>query len=95
MEEFRIPYDDVIAGFTDTLVASQKLLPMAESHTLEGMRTHLGLDLEPVTDAVDKAEDCRRVTKVLANHCRMKFLDFVIDPDWNCSVEQQWDFAFE
>ena len=33
--------------------------------------------------------------QVLANLCRMKFLDFILDKDWSCSVAEQWDCAFE
>lgn len=32
---------------------------------------------------------------MLANLCRMKFLDFILDVDWSISVAEQWDCAFE
>ena len=64
LEEFQIPYDEVISGFTDSLVASQKLVPSAECHSLEGMLRQLGLAWEEVDDAVEKAHDVRRVCQV-------------------------------
>ena len=64
LEEFQIPYDEVISGFTDSFVASQKLVPSAECHSLEGMLRQLGLAWEEVDDAVEKAHDVRRVCQV-------------------------------
>ena len=95
LEEFQIPYDEVICGFTDSAVASQKLFPMAADHGLEGMLRQLELDGECVGDAVEQAEDCRRVCRQLAHHCRMKFLHFVLDEDWSVGTSQQWEWAFE
>ena len=95
LEEFQISYDQVISGFTDSRLASEKLFPLAPDHSLEGMLEHLGLEGEAVHDAVERAEDSRRVCRGLASHCRMKFLQFIIDPDWSCDVHQQWEWAFE
>jgi len=95
LEEFQIPYDEVISGFTDSFVASEKLVASAECHSLEGMLRQLGLAWDEVDDAVEKAHDVRRVCQVLANLCRMKFLDFILDKDWSSSVAEQWDWAFE
>ena len=112
LEEFQISYDEVISGFTDSLVAAEKLVPSAECHSLEGMLRQLGLASNEVDDAVEKAHDVRRVCQVISNHvysstshskphqvlanlCRMKFLDFILDKDWSCSVAEQWDCAFE
>jgi len=96
LEEFQIPYDHLLAGFTDSRVASEKLVPRAQGeHGLTDMLLHLKLDSSTVDDAVEKAEDCRRVSRVLANLCRMKFLDFVLDPDWSIATNHQWELAFE
>ena len=67
LEEFQIPYDEVISGFTDSFVASEKLVPSAECHSLEGMLRQLGLAWDEVDDAVEKAHDVRRVCQVSKN----------------------------
>ena len=64
LEEFQIPYDEVISGFTDSFVASEKLVPSSECHSLEGMLRQLGLAWEEVDDAVEEAHDVRRVCQV-------------------------------
>ena len=73
LEEFQIPYDEVISGFTDSFVASEKLVASAQCHSLEGMLRQLGLAWDEVDDAVEKAHDVRRVCQVEKTHKSVKY----------------------
>jgi hypothetical protein len=95
LEEFQIPWEGTVTGFTDSRVAAERTVPGAAEHGLDGVRRALELGGGESHDAVERAEDTRMVCRALATRCRMKFLEFVTDTDWSVGGEQQWEWAFE
>merc|ERR1712096_545885 len=61
LEEFDISYSDTILGFSDSLLASRQLYTEAPSHRLAAMLEEVGLPVRERHDALDDAEDCRRI----------------------------------
>jgi len=94
LEEFDISYSDTILGFSDSLLASRQLYTEAPSHRLAAMLEEVGLPVRERHDALDDAEDCRRICRRMAAQCRYKFLDFILEDGWYHSVDQQWDWTF-
>ena len=45
-------------------------------------------------DAMEDAEDCRRICRRMAAQCGYRFMDFVLDGNWYHDVDQQWDWTF-
>jgi len=94
MEEFEIPYDHVLTGFSDSLLASRELYPGVPSHKLSAMLGEVGLPVRESHDALVDADDCRRISRRMAGQCRIKFLDFVFDENWFFTLDEQWDWTF-
>jgi len=94
LEEFEIPYSDIITGFSDSLLASRQLYPEAPSHRLSSMLYEVGLPVRESHDALEDAEDCRRICKRMAAQCRYKFLEFILDGNWYHDVDQQWNWTY-
>lgn len=94
LEEFHIPYTDVIIGFSDSLLASRALYQEAPSHKLSSMLYEVGLPVREEHDALEDAEDCRRIVRRMAAQCSFRFMDFIMEPDWFHSTDQQWDWTF-
>jgi len=94
LEEFEIPYSETILGFSDSLLASRNLYTEAPSHRLSAMLYEVGLPVREKHDALDDAEDCRRICRRMAAQCSFKFLDFILDCNWYHNVDQQWDWTF-
>ena len=86
LEEFEIPYSDIILGFSDSLLASRQLYTevskyiidvyqddfhlQVPSHRLSAMLYEVGLPVREEHDALDDAEDCRRICRRMAAQCR-------------------------
>lgn len=94
LEEFEIPFKHVLLGFSDSLLASRHLYPEAPSHRLPAMMSEVGLRVRESHDALNDAEDCRRICKRMAAQCSFKFLDFVFERDWFHTLDEQWDWTF-
>jgi len=94
LEEFKIEYSHIILGFSDSLLASRNLYPGAPSHRLPAMLGEVGLYIRESHDALDDAEDCRRICRRMAGQCRYKFLDFVFEEMWYHSLDDQWIWTF-
>jgi len=93
-EEFGLEYDDVIMGFSDSLLASRVLYPEAPSHKLSAMLGEVGIAVREEHDALEDAEDCRRICRRMAGQSGYKFLDYVFDENWYHDLDQQWDWTF-
>lgn len=93
-EEFGIHYEDVIMGFSDSLLASRQLYPEAPSHKLSAMLWEVGIEVREMHDALEDADDCRRICRRMAAQCDFRFLDFVFEENWYHSLDQQWDWTF-
>ena len=94
LEEFGIEYSDTIIGFSDSLLASRQLYTQAASHKLSAMLHEVGLPVRESHDAMEDAEDCRRICRRMAASCGYRFLDFILDVNWFHDVDQQWDWTF-
>lgn len=94
LEEFGIEYSDTIHGFSDTLLASRQCYTAASSHRLSAMLYEVGLPVRESHDALEDAEDCRRICRRMAAQCGFRFLEFILDVNWYHSIEQQWDWTF-
>ncbi|XP_023332145.1 uncharacterized protein LOC111704223 [Eurytemora carolleeae] len=94
LEEFNIPYEHVILGFSDSLLASRDLYPVAPSHKLSSMLGEVGLPIRESHDALVDADDCRRICRRMAGQRRLKFLDFVFDEKWYHTLDDQWEWTF-
>jgi len=94
LEEFHIPYSDVILGFSDSLLASRQLYTEVPSHKLSAMLWEVGLPIREAHDALEDASDCRSICRRMAAQCKYRFLDFILDPNWYHDVDQQWDWTF-
>ena len=94
LEEFEIPYTNVIMGFSDSLLASRQLYTGTRSHRLAAMLEELGLPVRESHDAMDDAEDCRRICKRMAGVCGFRFLEFILSENWYHNLDQQWDWTF-
>jgi len=94
LEEFGIDYSGIIMGFSDSLLASRQLYTEAPSHKLSAMLKEVGLEVREKHDALEDADDCRRICRRMAGQCRYKFLDFILDQNWYHDVDQQWDWTF-
>ena len=93
-EEFELHYSDTIMGFSDSLLASRQLYTGASSHRLSAMLYEVGLPVRESHDAMDDADDCRRICRRMAAQCGYRFMDFIFDPNWYHDVNQQWDWTF-
>ena len=69
LEEFGIEYSDTIHGFSDTLLASRQCYTAASSHRLSAMLYEVGLPVRESHDALEDAEDCRRICRRMAAQC--------------------------
>ena len=94
LEEFEIPYCETIIGFSDSLLASRQLYPDVGSHKLSAMLWQVGLSIRESHDALEDAEDCRRICRRMAAQWGFKFLDFILNLSWFHDVDQQWDWTF-
>ena len=94
LEEFEIPYCETIIGFSDSLLASRQLYPDIGSHKLSAMLWQVGLTVRESHDALEDAEDCRRICRRMAAQSGYKFLDFILNLSWFHDVDQQWDWTF-
>ena len=94
LEEFEIPYCETIIGFSDSLLASRQLYPDIGSHKLSAMLWQVGLAIRESHDALEDAEDCRRICRRMAAQSGFKFLDFILNLSWFHDVDQQWDWTF-
>jgi len=96
LEEFEIPYTGTILGFSDSLLASRELYPYPEtpSHKLSAMLEAVGLPVRESHDAMEDAEDCRKICRRMAGICGFKFMDFVLCEGWFHDLDQQWDWTF-
>lgn len=94
LEEFGIEYSSVIQGFSDSLLASRQLYTEAPSHRLSAMLAEVGLPVREEHEALEDAEDCRRICRRMAAQCNFRFLDFILEPNWYHDVDQQWDWTF-
>jgi DNA polymerase III epsilon subunit-like protein len=94
MEEFNIPYSNIIRGFSDSLLASRQLYTEAPSHKLSAMLYEVGLPVREEHDALEDAADCRRICRRMAGQCKFRFMDFIMDSNWYHTVDQQWDWTF-
>ena len=93
-EEFELHYSDTIMGFSDSLLASRQLYTGASSHRLSAMLYEVGLPVRESHDAMDDADDCRRICRRMAAQCGYRFMDFIFDPNWYHDVNQQWAWTF-
>ena len=82
LEEFGLEYSSVIQGFSDSLLASRQLYTSAPSHRLSAMLAEVGLPVREEHDALEDAEDCRRICRRMAGQCSFRFLDFILEPSW-------------
>ena len=94
LEEFEIPYCETIIGFSDSLLASRQLYPDIGSHKLSAMLWQVGLGVRESHDALEDAEDCRRICRRMAAQSGFRFLDFILNEGWFHDVDQQWDWTF-
>jgi len=94
LEEFSISYSDVIIGFSDSLLASRQLYTEAPSHKLSSMLYEVGLPVKEEHDALEDAEDCRRICRRMARQYKFRFMDFILEPNWYHSTDEQWDWTF-
>jgi len=94
LEEFEIPYCETIIGFSDSLLASRQLYPEIGSHKLSAMLWQVGLGVRESHDALEDAEDCRRICRRMAAQSGFRFLDFILNEGWFHDVDQQWDWTF-
>jgi DNA polymerase III epsilon subunit-like protein len=94
LKEFNIKYEDVISGFSDSLIASRVLYPHLESRRLPDMMQEVGLGWRESHDALLDAYDCRSVVRRVAAQQRIKFMNFVIDPQWYKTTAQQKAWTF-
>ena len=70
LEEFGIEYSDTILGFSDSLLASRQLYTRPGiSHRLSAMLYEVGLPVRESHDAMEDAEDCRRICRRMAAQC--------------------------
>lgn len=94
LEEFGIEYSDTIIGFSDSLLASRQLYTEASSHKLSAMLGEVGLPVRESHDALEDAEDCRRICRRMAATCGYTFVNFILDVNWFHDIDQQWDWTF-
>jgi len=94
LEEFGIEYSDTILGFSDSLLASRQLYTQAISHRLSAMLYEVGLPVRESHDALEDAEDCRRICRRMAAQCGFRFMDFILEANWYHDINQQWDWTF-
>eukprot|EP00088_Acartia_fossae_P044253 TRINITY_DN4691_c0_g1_i23.p1 TRINITY_DN4691_c0_g1~~TRINITY_DN4691_c0_g1_i23.p1 ORF type:complete len:228 (-),score=26.72 TRINITY_DN4691_c0_g1_i23:578-1261(-) len=95
-KEFHVPHEDVIVGFSDSLVASRFYFPGNEiSHSLPDMLVNVDLRRQETQDALENAMICRRIVKRMAAQNKRKFVHFVCNPKWYKTLDQQnkWTFA--
>jgi DNA polymerase III alpha subunit (gram-positive type) len=93
--DFSVPYEDVILGFSDSLVASRFLFPGREfSHRLPDMLVNVNLRRYETQDAKENAKICRRVVRRMAAQNQKRFVEFVQNPRWYKNLEQQKNWTF-
>jgi len=93
-KQFNINYENVIAGFSDSLIASRILYPEIESRRLPDMMAEVGLGWRESHDAFEDAKDCRRVVRRIAAQNRFKFMEFVMNAKWFKTTSQQKSWTF-
>eukprot|EP00088_Acartia_fossae_P012084 TRINITY_DN1619_c0_g1_i4.p1 TRINITY_DN1619_c0_g1~~TRINITY_DN1619_c0_g1_i4.p1 ORF type:complete len:236 (-),score=34.24 TRINITY_DN1619_c0_g1_i4:1115-1822(-) len=93
-KEFNIKYENVIAGFSDSLIASRVLYPHLESRRLPDMMEWVGLGWRESHDALEDAKDCRCVVRRMAAQNRIRFMDFVFNTQWYKTTSQQKTWTF-
>ena len=65
-----------------TLLVRRQLYTGASSHCLSAMLYEVGLPVRESHDAMDDADDCRRICRRMAAQCGYRFLNFIVDPNW-------------
>jgi len=93
-KEFNIKYENVITGFSDSLIASRVLYPHLESRRLPDMLEEVGLGWSESHDALQDAHDCRQVVRRMAAINRIRFMNFVCNPQWYKTTSQQKTWTF-
>ena len=82
-------YDHIITGFSDSLLASQRLYH-GPPHKLSAMMSRVGLVARETHDALEDAENCRRICRRMAPAAaRCSFMDFVLKEDWYRTTNDQ------
>ena len=95
---------------SDSLLASRQLYTQAISHRLSAMLYEVGLPVRESHDALEDAEDCRRICRRMAAQCGFRFystipilmatrhlfrfMDFILEANWYHDIDQQWDWTF-
>jgi len=97
LEELDIPYKHVIMGFSDSLLASKKLFPDAESHKLSKMLEIVGVsesEQDTHHDALEDAADCRVICRRMARMHDLYFLTYIFNRKWYLTMDKQWRITF-
>jgi len=93
--DFSVPYEDVILGFSDSLIASRYFFPGRDiSHRLPDMLVNVGLRRFEFQDALENAKICQRIVKRMAAQNKKRFVECVQNPRWYLTTEKQKNWTF-